>query len=70
MTEKTVKRNNENAKKNKPEKENYYALLAVILNPKLSVDDAIRYFRLQEVFMIHIRSPTKASSPAERGNHQ
>lgn len=46
MTEKTVKRNNENAKKNKPEKENYYALLAVILNPKLSVDDAIRYFRL------------------------
>lgn len=46
MTEKTVKENKENMKDHTPVKENYYALLAVILNPKLSVDEAIRYFRL------------------------
>lgn len=46
MTEKTVKENKENMKDHTPVKENYYALLAVILNPKLSIDEAIRYFRL------------------------
>lgn len=43
MIEKTVKRNKKN---NTPTKENYYALIAVILNPKLSIDDMIRYFNL------------------------
>lgn len=46
MIERTVKENKENMKDRTPVIENYYALLAVILNPKLSVDEAIRYFRL------------------------
>lgn len=46
MTEKIVKRNKENMKEHTPTKENYYALIAVILNPKLSIDDMIRYFNL------------------------
>lgn len=46
MIEKTVKRNKENTKDHAPGKENYYALIAVILNPNLSVDEAIRYFHL------------------------
>lgn len=35
-----------NTKTEIPTKENYYALIAVILNPKLSIDDMIRYFNL------------------------
>ncbi len=47
MNKKTTKENKKNAKKNStPTINNYYALLAVIFNTKLSVDDAIRYFHL------------------------
>lgn len=33
-------------RKNAPEEANYYALIAVIMNEKLSIDEAIRYFNL------------------------
>lgn len=43
---KNMEKIQKNTKNGTATTENYYALLAVILNPKLSVDEAIRYFRL------------------------
>lgn len=43
---KNIEKIQKNTKNNTATTENYYALLAVILNPKLSVDEAIRRFRL------------------------
>lgn len=43
---KNIEKIQKNTKNSTATTENYYALLAVIFNTKLSVDDAIRYFHL------------------------